>query len=104
MRAGEIVDQPFGGGQLLGVTGPARVDDHAQVLQAGHAPAQLADRDNAGRVARQQLLDLAAQVPVELRRPPRRRDRQQHRQQPESLAVTEGPCDETAGRRDRGER
>ncbi len=50
---GEIVDQPFGGGQLLGVAGPARVDDHAQVLQARHAPAQLADRDDAGRVARQ---------------------------------------------------
>ncbi len=94
---GQIVDQPFGGGQLFGVTGPARVDHHAEVLQAGHAPAQLADRDNAGGVARQQFLDLAAQVPVELRRPPRRRDRQQHRHHPQSLAVTEGPRDETAG-------
>ena len=48
-----------------GASGAADVDEDAQVLQPGHAAAQLLDRDHAGRVARQQLLDVAAQVAVE---------------------------------------
>ena len=82
------------GGQAIRA---AHVDQDAQVLQPGHALAQLIDGDDAGRRTGQQLLDVAAQMAIEIRRSPGRRDRQQERDRPQQLAVPQRPGDEAAG-------
>src|SRR5438874_1524951 len=58
---------------------------------------ELVDRDDAGRRAGQQLLDLAAQVAVKRRGPPGGGNRQQERDHPQRLAVPHRPGDETTG-------
>ncbi len=58
--------------------------------------AQLLDRHDAGGVAGQELLDVAAQVAVERGRPPGRRDRRHQRQRPEQHPMAERPGDEAA--------
>src|SRR4029079_4340442 len=63
----------------------------------GDAPAELVDRHHAGRLAREQLFDVAAEVTVEMNRSPRRRDREQDRNRPKELAVAEGPGHEATG-------
>ena len=90
----EVREEALAGRQMVGA---ADVDDDAQVLKPGHAAAQLLNGDHAGGVARQQLLDVAAQVAVERGGPPGRRDRRQQRQRPEQRPMAKRPGDEAAG-------
>jgi hypothetical protein len=90
----EIVQEALTGGQTVGATG---IDQQAQILQPGHPMAQLLDGDHAGRVAREQLFDVAAEVPVERRGAPGRRNGEQQRHGPEQLAVAERPSDVSTG-------
>ena len=91
---GEILQEPLARRQVVG---GADVDDDAQVLQPGHAAPQLLDGHHARGVARQELLDVAAQVTVEGDGPPDRRNRRDQRDGPEQRAMTKRPGDETAG-------
>ncbi len=91
---GEILQEPLARRQAVG---GADVDDDAQVLQPRHPVAQLLDGHHARGVARQELLDVAAQVTVEGDGPPDRRDRREQRERPEQRAVTQRPGDEAAG-------
>ena len=59
----QVIDQPLRRRQLGRVR---RRHHHAQRRQPGQALAQLLDRGDAGRLARQELLDLAGQVAVEV--------------------------------------
>jgi hypothetical protein len=53
----QVVEEALAGGEAVGA---ADVDQHPEVLQAGHPVAKLIESDDAGRRARQQLLYLAA--------------------------------------------
>ena len=76
--------------------GGASVHDDSQELKAGHARPELVDGDDALRVARKELLDLAPQMRVELACPHRGRRGQQECDQPDGSSVLDGPLDELA--------
>ena len=89
----QIVDEAPGGAHAVRGGVRSRVDEHAQEQQAGHPSAQFVDRLNARGVARQQFLDIAAQVRVQGRGAPGRRHGKQARQQPQPRSVTQRPHD-----------
>ena len=88
----EIVEEALAGREVLG---RVRVDDDAEVLQAGHARARkLFERDDARGLPREQRLDPAVEVQVERRGAKRRGDGEEERDRPQDLPVTQGPDDE----------
>src|SRR5262249_25895113 len=85
---GEIVEQPL---PVLEVRRIAHVDEYAEVRQPGHPLAELLDRDDARSLAGQELVELAAEVHIEERRPERGRDREERSDDPEQPAMTQRP-------------
>ncbi len=91
----QVVDEALGVGQPRFV---GDLDDDREVVQAGGALAQLVEGADARRVAREELLDLAAQVRVEPHRPRRSGDAEDQREDPDEPSVAQQPLDVAAHR------
>ena len=96
----QIVDEPLAAACMRAgeASGPASTSTPRN-CRPGHARTQLVDGLHAGRITRQQLLDVAAQVGVKVDGPPDRRYGQQHRPQPEPPPITQRPRHEAPGTR-----
>ena len=89
----EVVDEALTGGKPRRIPG---VDDDAEVLEPGHARAELVERLNARCIPREQLLEIALEVEIEVGGTPRGRDGEEERGDPDPRAVAQGEVDERA--------
>ena len=82
--AGQVVEEALCRGEVRGV---GDLGDDPEKVQAGAAGAHLVERAHARGFARQELLHLASQVPIEAGRANGGRDRGEQRQGPQEAAV-----------------
>ncbi len=78
------------------LSGSADIDDDAQVLEARKARPHFVQRPHARRFPWQELLDIALEMPIQLKGAHRRQGPENERDDPEKHAVAEGPRDERA--------
>ena len=80
----QVVEESLGRGQLTRV---AAVHHDTEMLQSRHPRTQLVQRDDARRVRRQELLEIAPEVEIEASRTVRRWDGQKEGREPKPTAM-----------------